>query len=85
MTFVNERVLIVAGHAWQCMACREKLLADAHGVLLRQGLAADERKLVTELAPSDWTTVGSLASALGVGRGELEEALRHPRCRLRHL
>ncbi|HUW09055.1 MAG TPA: hypothetical protein VM537_04960 [Anaerolineae bacterium] len=85
MTFVNERVLIVAGHAWQCISCREKLLADAHGVLLRQGLTADERKLFSEIAPSDWSTVTSLASALGSSRTELEEALRHPRCRLRHL
>jgi hypothetical protein len=85
MTYVNETVLIVAGHAWQCPACRSKLLADPDGVLIRQGLTADERKLVGRIEDGDWTTIGSLAKALGVERSDLESALQHPLCRLRHL
>jgi len=85
MTNINERVLIVAGHAWQCPTCRRKLLADPEGVLIRQGLSAEERKLFGQLTPGDWATVGSLAQALGVARCELERAMNHPRCRLRHL
>jgi len=85
MTHVNERVLIVAGHAWQCPACRRKLQADREGVLIRQGLTSEERELLGQLAPDDWATIGSLAQALGVARCELEKAMNHPRCRLRHL
>lgn len=85
MTHVNERVLIVAGHAWQCPPCRRKLLANPDGVLIGQGLSSEERKLLSGLAPEDWATVGSLAEALGVARCDLEKAMRHPRCRLRHL
>lgn len=85
MTHVNERVLIVAGHAWQCSPCRRKLLADPDGVLIGQGLSSEERKLLSGLTPADWATVSSLAEALGVARCDLENAMRHPRCRLRHL
>lgn len=85
MTYVNERVLIVAGHAWLCSTCRSKLLADLDGVLIGQGLSAEERKLLSQLTSSDWATAGSLAQALGVARCDLEKAMNHPRCRLRHL
>jgi hypothetical protein len=85
MTYVNERVLIVAAHAWQCLTCRGKLLADPDGVLMRQGLSGEERKLFSQIALSDWVTVGALAEALGAARCDLENAMQHPRCRLRHL
>ena len=68
MTYVNERVLIVAAHAWQCPTCRGKLLADPDGVLMRQGLSGEERKLFSQIALSDWVTVGALAKALGADR-----------------
>lgn len=84
MSDVSERVLVALGHAWQCLSCREKLLSDPEGVLMRQGLTKEERKLVIQIAPADWVTVGALAEALGVARGELEAAMQHPRCRLRH-
>ena len=85
MTYVNERVLIAVGHAWQCPSCRRKLLADTNAVLMRQGLSSEERKQVSQLTPDDWVTVGALAQALGVARCDLDKALNHPRCRLRHL
>ncbi|MDH7485417.1 MAG: hypothetical protein QHJ81_03980 [Anaerolineae bacterium] len=84
MTTLNERVLIVAGHAWQCLACRSKLLADPDGVLTQQGLSPEERQLLSQIEPGAWATVTSLAEALGVARCDLEEAMRHPRSRLRH-
>jgi len=85
MIYVNQTVLIVAGHAWQCPACRAKLLADPDGILVRQGLTAEERELFGGIEGSDWTTIGSLAQAIGVDRSDLENALQHPLCRLRHL
>lgn len=84
MTYAAERLLIVAGHAWQCPSCRRMLLEDPDGVLLRQGLAGEERSLFGQVAVEDWTTLTSLAKALGVSRTDLEAAMRHPRCRLRH-
>jgi hypothetical protein len=85
MSYISETVLIVAGHAWQCPACRAKLQADPDAVLTRQGLTGEERQLLAGLEPGDWTTVGSLARALGVVRSDVEGALAHPLCRLRHL
>lgn len=85
MTLVDERFLIVIGHAWQCPPCRDKLRADPDGVLMRQGLTKEQRQLVASVAADDWITVGALAEALGAARCKLEEAMRHPRCRLRHL
>jgi hypothetical protein len=84
MSDTSERVLVAVGHAWQCPSCRDKLLSDPEGILMRQGLTNDERELVLKIAPSDWITVGALAAALGVARCELEQAMQHPRCRLRH-
>lgn len=85
MTYVSETFLIVAGHAWQCPACRVRLLQDPDAVLLRQGLTSEERQLLGEIDAEDWITIGSLARAIGVERAELESALGHPLCRLRHL
>jgi hypothetical protein len=85
MTYVSETVLIVAGHAWQCPACRAKLLEHPDAVLLRQGFTTEERKLLGGVDSDDWSTIGSLARAIGVDRIDLETALGHPLCRLRHL
>ncbi|MBC8448247.1 MAG: hypothetical protein H8D78_10890 [Chloroflexi bacterium] len=84
MTYVNERVLIVTGHAWQCSTCRSKLQADPDGVLMQQGLSREERQMLNQMEPGAWATVSTLAEALGVARCDLEEAMRHPRSRLRH-
>ena len=85
MTMVTERVLVTVGHALQCPSCRELLRQDIDSVLMRQGLTRSQRELIKGFSPQDWATVGTLAKALGVPRCELEEATRHPRCRLRHL
>jgi hypothetical protein len=85
MTLVTERVLVTVGHALQCPACRDLLREDLNAVLMRQGLTRAQRELIQGFAAEDWSTVGTLAKALGVSRCELEEATRHPRCRLRHL
>lgn len=80
----SQNLLIIAGHAWQCLDCQNKLLADPGGTVAMQSLSTDERAAVGKLQRTDFATVTSLAHALQLDKYELDEIMNHPRCRLRH-
>ncbi len=80
----SQNLLIIAGHAWQCLDCQNKLLRDPVGVVAMQSLTAEERTAVSKLQRTDFATVTSLANALQLDKYELDEIMNHPRCRLRH-
>ncbi len=81
----SENLLVAAGHAWQCLECQTRLLADPVKTLAMVRLTEEERKAVSKLSRSDFATAASLAQALQVDRHALDEIMNSPRCRLRHL
>ncbi len=80
----SQNLLIIAGHAWQCLDCQNKLLRDPSGAVALQSLTAEERAAVNKLQRADFTTVTALANALQLDKHALDEIMNHPRCRLRH-
>ena len=81
----SENLLIVAGHAWQCLDCQTKLLADPVKAVISHRLMEEEQQALSKLSRADFATVTSLAQALHLDRRALDEIMNNPRCRLRHL
>lgn len=81
----QENLLIIAGHAWQCLDCQAKLLADPAKAVTGHRLMPDEQTALSKLTRADFATVTSLAHALQLDRHALDEIMNNPRCRLRHL
>ncbi len=80
----NQELLILAGHAWQCPDCRRRLLETPEKALSGHPLNASERERLLQLNDEHFTSVSSLAQALGVATNELYDAMNHARTRLRH-
>ncbi|QLQ07878.1 MAG: hypothetical protein HZY76_19000 [Anaerolineae bacterium] len=47
----SQNLLIIAGHAWQCLDCQNKLLRDPSGAVALQSLTAEERSREQAAAP----------------------------------
>ena len=71
-------------HAVNCVACRERLLADPHAVFNGHALTAEEKERLAKLAPENFVTTQMLAQAAGVATAEIQEYRDHPVARLRH-
>jgi len=81
---VRDFALII-GHAWRCTSCRERLLAEPATVCIGYKLLETERQSIENLVDGSFHTVMRLASETGLTTQELEQAIDHPRARLRHL
>ncbi|MEZ4867113.1 MAG: hypothetical protein R3C14_37665 [Caldilineaceae bacterium] len=76
---------LLLGHAWRCSDCREALLAQPLNATVGFKLDEEQRECVLKLSDESFQTVMRLADASGLTTRELEEAIDHPRARLRHL
>lgn len=76
---------ILLGHALQCEACRERLLAAPDRVLVGRKISTEQRGQVVKLRAEDFESTAALAAAVGMPLAELVEGQNHPRARLRHL
>lgn len=80
----SEDLLILAGHAWQCLDCRQILLETPERALRGHRLTAAQRERLMALEPEHFSSAASLAEALGVEVSALYEIANHARTRLRH-
>lgn len=76
---------LVVGHAWRCYECRESLLTDPQKAWIGYKLTESERERALALTDDSFRTVMALAEATGLTVREIEQAIDHPRARLRHL
>jgi len=81
---VSDFALIV-GHVWRCTACRDALLGNPSGMGIGYKLGESQRLCLARLSEDDFRTMMQLAAVTGLRVSELEEAVDHPRARLRHL
>jgi hypothetical protein len=84
----NVRVrdfLILIGHAWICLDCRDKLLEDTKATLIGHKLSEFERERLLEMTDKSFRTMMDLEAATGLTADEINLAVDHPRSRLRHL
>lgn len=76
---------LVIGHTWRCYECREALLTTPEKAWLGYKLTPDERERAMALTDESFRTVMDLAEATGLTTRAIEQAIDHPRARLRHL
>lgn len=77
--------LILIGHAWICLDCRERLLEETEATLVGHKLSEFERERLFELTDASFRTMMDLGDATGLTADEVTLAIDHPRSRLRHL
>lgn len=83
-TRVRDFALLI-GHAWRCTRCRAILLEDPTAACIGYKLDDAQRESILKLTDESFHTVTKLAEVSGLPMRELDEAIEHPRARLRHL
>lgn len=81
---VRDFALLI-GHAWRCTRCREVLLENPKSAWIGFKLDEAQRECILELSEESFQTTVRLAELTGMTMQELDEAINHPRARLRHL
>ncbi|MFZ4662976.1 MAG: hypothetical protein ACOYNY_38575 [Caldilineaceae bacterium] len=81
---VRDFTLLIA-HVWRCTRCREGLLQEPTTACIGFKLAEEQREAILKLTDESFHTVSKLAECTGLTIRELDEAIDHPRARLRHL
>ncbi|MDQ3249946.1 MAG: hypothetical protein M3Q45_12170 [Chloroflexota bacterium] len=85
---INGRVqdfALLIGHVWRCTTCRNALLERPEAVLIGFKLDEAQRERVLKLSEDSFQTMMKLVDETGLSDRELNEAIDHPRARLRHL
>ena len=77
--------MILIGHAWMCIECRNRLLSETETMLVGHKLSAHEREHVMDLTEQSFRTMMDLATATDLTMDDIRLAIDHPRSRLRHL
>ena len=81
---VRDFALLI-GHAWRCTRCREALLEAPQSAWIGFKLDEQQRESILSLTEESFQTTMKLAELTGMSIHELDEAINHPRARLRHL
>ncbi|MBK8050096.1 MAG: hypothetical protein IPK16_25140 [Anaerolineales bacterium] len=81
---VTDFALII-GHVWRCTSCRDALLRNPTLMWVGYKLSEDQRTCIINLGDEDFHTVMHLAEVTGLTVKEIDDAIDHPRARLRHL
>jgi hypothetical protein len=76
---------LLLGHVWRCTRCREALLAQPELYWIGYKLNQNQRDCIRKLSDESFHTVMRLAEISGLAMNDLNEAIDHPRARLRHL
>jgi len=84
MARVSDYSLLI-GHVWRCLECRELLLGRPELYWIGFKLSDEQRDLIRKLTDDSFQTMMRLADETELAPNELEEAVDHPRARLRHL
>ncbi len=83
-TRVRDFALLI-GHAWRCTRCRSLLLENPTAACIGYKLDDAQRESIANLTDESFHTVTKLAEVTSLPMPELDEAIEHPRARLRHL
>lgn len=76
---------LLLGHVWRCTSCRNALFERPEIVLVGYKLDETQRACMLRLTEDSFQTMMKLAKESGLSDRELNEAIDHPRARLRHL
>lgn len=76
---------LLLGHVWRCPDCRAALVARPDVYWIGFKLSDLQRDAIRKLDDESFHTVMRLAELTGLSVRELDEAIDHPRARLRHL
>lgn len=85
---MNNRVsdfALLIGHVWRCTQCREHLMAQPDVYWIGFKLSDEQRAIIRKLSDESFQTMARLAEETQLAPRDLEEAVDHPRARLRHL
>lgn len=83
-TRVRDFALLI-GHAWRCTRCREMLIESPKSACIGFKLDEEQRECILNLTEESFQTTIKLVELTGIPMRELDEAINHPRARLRHL
>ncbi len=81
---VTDYALLI-GHVWRCLECREALMERPDVYWIGFKLSDSQREIVRRLTDESFQTTMRLCEVTELSPRELEEAIDHPRARLRHL
>jgi hypothetical protein len=84
MTRVTDYALLI-GHSWRCLECRENLMSRPDLYWIGFKLSDSQRDLIRKLTDESFQTLSRLSDETELTQHELDEAIDHPRARLRHL
>lgn len=76
---------LLIGHIWRCLECRELFMSRPELYWIGFKLNDGQRSVLRALTDDSFQTMTGLAEETGLSARELEEAIDHPRARLRHL
>ena len=85
---MNVRVTdfaLMIGHVWRCTQCRDRLMAQPDIYWIGFKLSDEQRAIIRKLTDESFQTLTGLAEQTQLSPRELDEAVDHPRARLRHL
>jgi hypothetical protein len=81
---VSDFALLIA-HVWRCTQCRDHLMAQPEIYWIGFKLSDEQRATIRNLSDESFQTIARLAEETQLSARELDEAVDHPRARLRHL
>jgi hypothetical protein len=84
MARVSDYALLI-GHVWRCTDCRDLLMSRPDLYWIGFKLSESQREVIRGLTDESFQTMMRLAEETDLTTQELEEAVDHPRARLRHL
>ncbi len=76
---------LLMGHVWRCLDCRELLTSNPDVYWIGFKLNDEQKDAIRHLVDESFQTLMRLSEETGLSTRELEEAVDHPRARLRHL
>jgi hypothetical protein len=76
---------LLMGHVWRCLDCRELLMSNPELYWIGFKLNDEQKEAIRHLTDESFQTLLRLSEVTGLSTHELEEAVDHPRARLRHL
>lgn len=81
---ISDFALIV-GHLWLCPDCRGAFIDNPHAILAGMKLTPRETEILQDLAQTPDSLPERLSADTGLDAPSFQQAIAHPRARLRHL
>ncbi len=85
MTYRVSDFALLIGHVWRCSDCREALMTQPDVYWIGFKLSDAQREIIRGLTDESFQTMMRLSEITTLTPRELDDAVDHPRARLRHL